>query len=35
MVLMNAVVHDIIHGSTNIIKLKVIYPKKICWSCYW
>jgi len=28
MVLMNIIVHDIIHGSTSIIKPKVIYYKK-------
>jgi hypothetical protein len=28
MVLMNAIVHDIIHGSTSIMKPKVIYHKK-------
>jgi len=28
MVLMNVIVHDTIHGSTSIIKAKVIYRKK-------
>jgi len=34
MVLMNVIVHDIIHGITSIIKIK-IFTIKICVSCYW